>query len=95
MKNGISWQDLSLLRNHCHACVSFVDYQIGRIIDALKEQGLYDNTVVVFSSDHGEMLGDSGAMGKRSMLDAASRVPLLFRLPGKTALTWRPAAMTA
>lgn len=47
-KIGISRQDLSLLRNHCHACVSFVDYQIGRIIDALKEQGLYDNTVVVF-----------------------------------------------
>lgn len=79
---GISRQDLSLLRNYYHACVSFVDYQIGRIIAALKERGLYDNTIILFSSDHGEMLGDFGTMGKRTMLDAALRVPCMIRVPG-------------
>lgn len=84
-KIGISRQDLSLLRNSYYACISFVDHQIGRIVEALKKRGLYDNTVIVFSSDHGEMLGDFGTMGKRSMLDAASRVPLFVRVPGKAA----------
>ena len=70
-KVGISRQDLSLLRNFYFACISFVDYQISRIIDTLKARGLYDNTIIFFSSDHGEMLGDFGTMGKRSMLDGA------------------------
>ena len=84
-KIGISRQDLSLLRNYYHSCVSFVDYQVGRLVEALKQRRLYDNTVIVLSTDHGEMLGDFGTMGKRSMLDAASRIPLLLRVPGKPA----------
>ena len=51
-----------------------MDYQISRIIDTLKARGLYDNTIIFFSSDHGEMLGDFGTMGKRSMLDGALRI---------------------
>lgn len=81
-KLGISRQDLTLLRNYYYSCVSFVDYQIGRIIRALKDRGMYENTIVVFSSDHGEMLGDFGTMGKRSMLDGAVHIPLLMRVPG-------------
>lgn len=84
-KLGISRQDLTLLRNYYYACISFVDYQIGRILQALKERGMYDNTIIVFSSDHGEMLGDFGTMGKRSMLDGAVHVPLLMRVPGMEA----------
>lgn len=80
-KVGISRQDLSLLKNFYYACISFVDYQISRIIKVLKERGLYDNTVIVFSSDHGDMLGDFASMGKRTMLDGAARIPLLIRLP--------------
>lgn len=63
-KVGISRQDLSLLRNFYFACISFVDYQISRIIDTLKARGLYDNTIIFFSSDHGEMLGDFGTVGQ-------------------------------
>ncbi len=81
-KLGISRQDLTLLRNYYYACVSFVDYQIGRIIRALKERGMYDDTVILFASDHGEMLGDFGTMGKRSMLDASVHIPLMIRVPG-------------
>ena len=81
-KIGVSRQDLSLLRNFYYACISFIDYQIGRIIAVLKARGMYENTIIVFSSDHGEMLGDFGTMGKRSMLDGALRIPLMIRRPG-------------
>ena len=81
-KIGISRQDLSLLRNYYYSCVSFVDYQIGRVIQALKDKGLYDNTIIVFATDHGEMLGDFGTMGKRSMLDWAAHIPFMMRIPG-------------
>lgn len=80
-KVGISRQDLSLLKNSYYACISFVDYQISRILQWLKEHGAYDNTLIVFSSDHGDLLGDFASMGKRTMLDAAARIPLLIRFP--------------
>ena len=81
-KIGISRQDLTLLRNYYYSCISFVDYQISRIIAALKKKGLYDNTIIMFSTDHGEMLGDFGTMGKRSMLDGAAHIPFMLRVPG-------------
>ncbi len=79
---GISRQDLSLLKNAYYSCISFVDYQISRILQELKDQGIYDDTIILFSSDHGEMLGDFGTMGKRSMLDGAVRIPFMIRQPG-------------
>lgn len=80
--NGISRQMLSLLRNYYYSCISFVDYQIGRMLKVLKDRGLYENTIIVFTTDHGEMLGDFGTMGKRNMLDAAAHIPLLISIPG-------------
>lgn len=81
-------QDLNLFRNmkaYYYACISFIDYQVGRILQALEERGQLDNTLILFASDHGELLGDYGCVGKRSMHDAAARVPLLARLPGQFA----------
>lgn len=43
---------------------------------------MFENTIILFSSDHGEMLGDFGTMGKRSMLDGAVRIPFLLKVPG-------------
>ncbi len=63
-----------------YGTISHVDHHLGRILDALGPE--IDNTLVVFSADHGEMLGDFGCYGKRSMHDASVRVPLLARLPG-------------
>lgn len=80
---GISPRCVELLAAYYYACISFVDYQIGRMIGALKEKGMYEDTVIVFSSDHGELLGDYNSMGKRTMLDASSRVPLMIHLPGQ------------
>ncbi len=78
---GLTDIDVARLRDFYYACVSFVDYQVGRIIAALKEKGMYDDTLIVFSSDHGECLGDYRNMGKRTMLASASRIPFFIRLP--------------
>lgn len=71
---------LRTMRAAYYASISFIDYNIGRILDALGDA--IDDTYIVFSSDHGEMLGDFGAFGKRCMLEAAVRVPLVLRHPG-------------
>ena len=79
---GISPRQLELLRQHYYACVSFVDYQISRIIDELKSKNMYDDTIIVFTSDHGDLMGDYGTMGKRTMLDGAANIPFMLRVPG-------------
>lgn len=81
-----SGRDLLLLRTMAaayYACISFVDYHIGRILDALGNE--IDNTLVVFTSDHGEYLGDYGCFGKRGMQDVSARIPMLVRQPGRFA----------
>jgi arylsulfatase A-like enzyme len=66
-----------------YAMVTLVDDEVGRILDVLDAEGLADETVVVFTSDHGEMLGDHQLMLKGPfMYDCAVRVPLLVRWPG-------------
>lgn len=67
------------------SAISFVDYNIGRIIDSLKEQGIYENTVIVFTSDHGEMLGDLGTFQKFLPYDASCKIPMIIRYPEKFA----------
>ena len=69
------------LRAHYLANVTLVDGMVGKIVDALDRSGLADNTVVVFTSEHGEMAGDHGMLEKRSFYEEASRVPLLMRVP--------------
>lgn len=80
---GIDRHLVSQNINHYYACISFVDYQIGRIVAALKERGLYEDTLIIFTADHGELLGDYNCYGKRSMVDAACRIPMLIKQPGK------------
>jgi len=65
-----------------YACVSFVDDNIGMILDALEKEGLAKNTIVVFLGDHGFHLGDHGCWSKYSMLEATRHVPLIVRVPG-------------
>lgn len=86
---GISMRCLELLTAYYYACISFVDYQISRILQALKDKGMYEDTLIVFSSDHGEMLGDFNSMGKKTVLDASCRIPLLLHLPRQTKLVER------
>ena len=65
-----------------YACVSFVDSNIGMILDELHKQGLADNTIVFILGDHGFHLGDHGFWSKYSMLEATRRAPLWVRVPG-------------
>jgi len=58
-----------------------VDHEIGRVIDTLKDLGLDENTVVVFSSDHGEMMGSFGATGKNKIQEESFVVPFIVRAP--------------
>jgi len=64
-----------------YACVSFVDENVGLILDALDAAGLADNTIVVFLGDHGFHLGDHGFWSKYSMLEGTRRAPLIVRVP--------------
>ena len=71
---------LRTMRAAYYAAISFVDYNIGRVLESLGNE--IDNTLILFLSDHGEMLGDFGSFGKRNMLEPAVHVPMLARLPG-------------
>ena len=64
------------------ACTSFVDSQVGRVLDALEQSGQADNTIVVLWSDHGFHLGEKEITGKNTLWDRSTRVPLIFAGPG-------------
>lgn len=61
--------------------MTVLDNAIGKVLAALEESGQADNTVIVFTSDHGESLGDRGMLGKRSFYQEVARVPLLISVP--------------
>jgi arylsulfatase A-like enzyme len=65
-----------------YGVVTYLDHQIGRILQALRETGEYDNTIIVFSSDHGLAVGSHGLFGKQNLYEDGMRVPLLFAGPG-------------
>ncbi len=64
------------------ACAAFVDDQVGRLMTILDEAGMSDNTIVVFTSDHGFHMGEKGLLIKKTCWEEATRVPLLIRAPG-------------
>ena len=68
-----------------YACVSYVDAQIGRLLDALDEEGLTENTIVVLWSDHGWKLGENRGWGKMTNYELDARVPLIISAPGRRA----------
>lgn len=70
------------MRSVYYGMVTEVDTWVGRILDRVQELGIADRTLVVFTSDHGEMLGDHGMHSKNIFYDASVRIPLIMRLPG-------------
>ncbi|MBD0724744.1 sulfatase [Flavobacterium sp. L1I52] len=63
------------------ACISYVDYEIGRVLDALDKSEYADNTVIVLWSDHGYRLGEKSTFAKHGLWDSATKAPLLFVAP--------------
>jgi len=77
--------NLPLLMQKYYGAVAAIDYHIGRVLAAVDELGLRENTVVVFTSDHGETFGQrAGGSHKRSPYDECARVPLIVSAPGTT-----------
>lgn len=68
-----------------YASVSYMDAQVGKVLQTLKEEGLEDNTIVVFTSDHGFHLGEHDFWMKVSLKEESVRVPMIIKVPGKKA----------
>ncbi|GKX29613.1 choline-sulfatase [Vallitalea longa] len=65
-----------------YGMISHIDYELGRVIETLKETGQYENTIIVFTGDNGLALGQHGLMGKQNCYEHSIRVPLIFSGPG-------------
>ncbi len=76
-----------------HACVSFIDAQIKIVFDSLKASGEWENTIVIFTSDHGYHLGDHFLWGKVTLFDIGAKVPFIVHAPGLTKAGTRSEAM--
>jgi len=70
------------MASNYYGMVREIDDWVGRILDRLDTHGLTDNTLVIFTSDHGEMLGDHGMHSKMVLYEGSAHIPLLMRLPG-------------
>jgi arylsulfatase A-like enzyme len=73
--------EIQLGRRAFYACITHIDHQIRTVIGTLREHDLLGNTIIGFTSDHGEMLGDHHLWTKAYMYDRSAKVPLLFSLP--------------
>lgn len=79
-------KDINLLRTmkaYYYASISHVDYNLGKVLDYLEDNKLMESTLIIFSSDHGEMLGDYNCFGKRCFYDGSARVPLIVKAPNQ------------
>jgi len=81
-RSAMSEDDGLFVRDLYAAEVEYTDASLGRIFDKLKELGIYDETLIVFLSDHGESLGERGHWGHSRLYNVQLRVPLMIRVPG-------------
>jgi choline-sulfatase len=79
----ITHDDVRRARHGYYASLSYVDERIGELLDAFSACGLAEGSVVIFASDHGDLLGEHGLFYKMSFFDHASRVPLIVSAPGR------------
>ncbi len=62
--------------------VKQIDHEVGAILDALRRRNIFDETVVIFTSDHGDLLGDHGLQGKAVFFEGSTHIPMMIRMPG-------------
>ncbi|MCF6176376.1 MAG: sulfatase-like hydrolase/transferase [Victivallaceae bacterium] len=79
--NDLSPETIAESRRRYYGQITNIDYQLGRLLGALKTRNLDTNTAIIFTSDHGELLGDHGLFAKYCYLEGAARVPLIVRPP--------------
>ena len=82
-KELVRWKYHRYIRNYLR-CIKGVDESVGRMVRFLKENGLDDNTIVIYSSDQGFYLGDHGWFDKRWMYEESLKMPLIVKWPGVT-----------
>ena len=82
--------EIGRLRANYAGNVTLIDDQIGEILDAIEARGELENTIIVHTSDHGEMNGDYGLIYKSNFLNGAVRIPLLVRTPDTLRLQTPP-----
>lgn len=79
---GLDAEEVAVSRRQYCASTEVIDAQIGALVEALERRGMADNTIIVYASDHGEMLGDHGLYTKGVAYEGALRVPLIVAGPG-------------
>jgi arylsulfatase A-like enzyme len=72
-----------VIKAYYYATVSFIDYNVGRIVQALEASGELEETLILWTSDHGEFLGDYDCFGKRTFLRSTANVPMIARYPDR------------
>jgi choline-sulfatase len=80
---GLTDDVIRLLRANYFGKIALLDHWFGRLFQVCRDRGWWDDLLVVFWSDHGEMLGDHGYLHKQRFLEASARVPLVIRRPGR------------
>jgi choline-sulfatase len=81
----LSDDEVRAARHAYYAAISYVDERIGEVLAALRDAGFDDDTIVVLTADHGEMLGERGLWYKMSFFEPSARVPLIVSAPGRIA----------
>jgi len=79
----LQWEDWEMIIRHYYAFATMVDDQIGRMIQALEDQGILEDTVIIFASDHGDLLGSHGGLYDKGWhhFEESHRIPCIIRLP--------------
>ena len=78
----LSPESHQVIKAYYYGLITFQDAQIGRVIKALEESGQADNTIIVYTADHGDLMGDFGAYFKSCFLEGSVKVPIIFAGPG-------------
>lgn len=86
-EKAYKWETFSpearkVIRAYYYGLVSHQDMQAGRLLDFLRQNGVYDNTIVIYTADHGDMLGDFGIYFKSCFYNGSVKVPLIIKYPG-------------
>ena len=81
-EHDVSDKDIRMARHAYYGMVTYMDDMVGRLLAVLDESGLIDNTVVIFTSDHGDMLGERGMRYKFNPFEWSLRIPMVISAPG-------------